>query len=251
MRMRFSAISLLFPLLVAACRAEPDEALPAPPPRPAAAAKKPAAPPPPGNAKDDPALTEPFRDDFERTDLGNDWSSTSYGAYFVKNGRMCIAKPRNHPIWLKRKLPTNVKVEFEATPSTANADVKVELFGDGCAFDTEGKDYTATAYVFVLGAHSNSEHWLTRLYEHGADAKKTPLVAGGSSIATSKLVAGTTYKVEIGRSEGKTVTFKVDGTPVHELADPQPLSGPGHDHFAFNGWDAPSCFDKLVITPLP
>ena len=30
-----------------------------------------------------------------------------------------------------------------------------------------------------------------------------------------------------------------------------PLSGGGHDHFAFNDWDVPACFDDLLITPYP
>jgi hypothetical protein len=34
------------------------------------------------------------------------------------------------------------------------------------------------------------------------------------------------------------------------MEDPAPLTGPGHDHFAFNGWDAPVCFDRLTVTPL-
>lgn len=245
---------LLFPIAAfsagAGCHAEPDDALPAPP-RPAAPPKKaPAQPLEPCTAKDDPPLGGAFTDSFDRTELGADWRSTSYGAYFLKNGRLCIAKPRNHPLWLKRKLPTNVKVEFDATPLTINADVKAELFGDGCAFDVEGRDYTATAYVAVLGAHNNSEHWLARMYEHGTDAKKTPLVAGAPSIASSKLTVNTTYHVELSRADGKTLVFRVDGTEVHQMVDPQPLEGAGHDHFGFNGWDAPSCFDKLAITPL-
>jgi hypothetical protein len=255
--MRVPALTLLFlplfPVLLSpsvGCRAEPDENLPAAPPR-VAPAKKQAPPPPACNANDDPLLSEPFTDSFDRTDLGADWNSTSYGAYFIRSNRLCIAKPRNHPLWLKRRLPANVKVEFDATPSSANADVKVELFGDGCSFDTEGRDYTATAYVAVLGAHSNSEHWLARMFEHGPEAKKTPLVTGGPSVAASKLIANTTYHVELARTDAKTVSFKVDGVLVHDMIDAQPLAGPGHDHFAFNGWDAPSCFDKLVITPLP
>ncbi len=252
---KISASSVLFPACLAiglaSCRAEPDDAVP-PAPRPAAApAKKPQPPAEPCKADQDPLLTEPFTDDFERGELGPDWNSTSYGAYFLKNGRLCIAKPRNHPLWLKRRLPTNVKVEFDASPSTANADVKAELFGDGCSFDRDGREYTATAYVAVLGAHANSEHWLARMFEHGSDAKKTPLVAGGPSIASSKLIQGTTYRVELSRTDGKTFSFKVNGVPIHEMVDDQPLAGAGHDHFGFNGWDAPSCFDRLTITPLP
>lgn len=242
----------VFPAFFAAgCRAEPDEVIAAPV-RPAAApaAKKPTQPLPPCEADKDPALSAPFTDGFDRAELGDDWRSTSYGAYFLKAGRLCISKPRNHPLWLKRKLPANVRVEFEAMPTTNNADIKAELFGDGCAFDQDGRDYTATAYVGVLGAHNNSEHWLARMFEHGPEAKKTPLVAGGASIATSKLILNTVYHVEFARTDGKTVTLKVDGVTIHEMTDPQPLTGVGHDHFGFNGWDAPSCFDKVTITPL-
>ncbi len=241
----------VFPAFACGCRAEPDEAVTTPT-RPTAVpvAKKPAQPLAPCDSDKDPVLAAPFTDGFDRGDLGDDWRSTSYGAYFMKAGRLCISKPRNHPLWLKRKLPANVRVEFEAMPNTNNADVKVELFGDGCAFDVDGRDYTATSYVAVLGAHNNSEHWLARMFEHGPEAKKTPLVAGGPSIANSKLILNTVYHVELARTDGKTVTLKVDGVSVHEMADPQPLMGAGHDHFGFNGWDAPSCFDKLTITPL-
>lgn len=240
----------LFPAIVS-CHAEPDDVVAAPVrANPVTVAKKPQQPLPPCDSAQDPPLTQAFTDGFERGELGDDWRSTSYGAYFLKAGRLCISKPRNHPLWLKRKLPTNVKVEFEATPTTNNADVKAELFGDGCAFDQDGKDYTATAYVAVMGAHNNSEHWLARMFEHGPEAKITPLVAGGPSIANSKAIINTTYHWELSRTDGKTVTFKVDGVTIHEMVDPQPLMGAGHDHFALNGWDAPACFDKVTVTPL-
>lgn len=247
---RTTLLSLALFLAIFSCKAEPDEVVAAPV-RPPPAVRKPAQPPPPCDSNKDPALTAPFTDNFDRSELGDDWRSTSYGAYFLRNNKLCIAKPRNHPLWLKRRLPNNVRIELDAIPTSANADIKTEVFGDGCAFDTEGKDYTATAYVFVLGAHANSEHWLARLYEHGPDAKKTNLLAGAPSIASGKLIAQTNYHLVIERSDAKTISMKVDGTLIHEMVDPEPLAGVGHDHFAINGWDAPSCFDNLVITPLP
>jgi hypothetical protein len=251
--MRLRLLTVLLPCVFPAflgCKAEPDEVVTAPP-RPPPPKKAPVQPLAPCDSKDDPALSAPFTDNFDRTDLGNDWRSTSYGAYFLRNNKLCISKPRNHPLWLKRKLPNNVRVEFDAQPTSASADIKAELFGDGCAFDNEGRDYTATAYVFVLGAHNNSEHWLARMYEHGPEAKKTQLLAGAPSMANAKLITQTVYKIALERSDAKTVSIKVDGTLIHEMNDPEPLGGTGHDHFAFNGWDAPSCFDNLVITPLP
>jgi hypothetical protein len=231
-----------------ACHAEPDDPNNGQKngnvPRKAA----PAAPPCSANA--DPALDEPFKDDFERGELGEDnWHSTSYGAYYIKGGKLCSSKPRNHPTWLRRRLPDNVKVEFDATPQSGNADVKAEIFGDGCAFDTAGGNYTSTGYVAVLGAHNNTEHWLVRLFEHGADAKKTPLV-GGTNIATSKLMSNSTYHVVLSRSDGKTLQLAVDGVTVHTFEDAHPLAGPGHDHFGFNGWEPPVCFDNLLVTPI-
>jgi hypothetical protein len=34
------------------------------------------------------------------------------------------------------------------------------------------------------------------------------------------------------------------------MDDPNPLEGRGHDHFAFNDWEANLSFDNLRITPL-
>jgi hypothetical protein len=34
------------------------------------------------------------------------------------------------------------------------------------------------------------------------------------------------------------------------MNDPEPLEGPGHDHFAFNDWEAELWFDNLHIQPL-
>lgn len=247
--------SALAPLAaLPACHAEPDDPATV---KAAASGKKGAAttanapPPAPCGAKDDPPLTAKFVDEFDRADLGTtDWYSTSYGAYSIRNGRVCTAKPKNHPLWLRRKLPANVRVEFDAVPLSANGDVKAELFGDGCGYDPNGGDYTSTGYVAVLGAHNNSEHWLARLFEHGPEAKQTPLIAGAPSIANAKLVQGTTYKFELARTDGKELRFLVNGTQIHAMTDPSPLLGEGHDHFAFDGWDAPVCFDHLTVTPL-
>ena len=38
---------------------------------------------------------------------------------------------------------------------------------------------------------------------------------------------------------------------MHELDDAEPLEGQGHEHFAFNDWDAELWFDDLVVRALP
>lgn len=234
--------------LLMQCRAEPD--LPTP------AQKNPASPrrlpPAPScNANGDPALSEAFQDNFDREELGPNWNLTASGAYFLRQGRVCTASPKNHPLWLKRKLPLNVRIAFEATALSTSADVKTEIFGDGCSFDRAGGNYLATSYVAVLGAHKNSEHWLARLDEHGQDVRRTVLQSTASTLASSKLTAQQTYRVELSRTNGRTLRFVVNEVEIHTFEDNQPLSGNGHDHFAFNGWDAPVCFDNLSVTPLP
>ena len=137
--LRFGSVMLL---AVAACHAEPDDGVTgqkAPP-------RKATPPPPPCDNASDPVLATPCSDDFDRPDLGEgDWRSTSYGAYVIKTGRLCPSKPKNHPLWLRRKLPQNARIEFEAMPQSASADVKAEIFGDGCAFDVDGREYLATS----------------------------------------------------------------------------------------------------------
>ncbi|MFI5300618.1 MAG: hypothetical protein ACHREM_21235 [Polyangiales bacterium] len=231
-----------------ACTPEPDDPAAAPKTAPV---KPKLNPPKECEGKNDPVLTAPYLDDFDRADLGADWRQTSFGAYTIKSGSVCTAKPKNHPLWLKKKLPANVRVEFDAKALTAEIDIKAELFGDGCAFDEAGRDYTATSYVAVLGAHKNTEDWLVRQFEHGKDARKTTLSPTGETIATSKVQANHSYHFELSRTDGREVRFVVDGVVVHAFDDPAPLVGLGHDHFAFNGWEAAVCFDKLAITPLP
>ena len=59
------------------------------------------------------------------------------------------------------------------------------------------------------------------------------------------------YRFRLERADGKTVRVWVNGTEMFTMSDPDPMSGPGHDHFAFNEWESPTCFDDLVVTPLP
>jgi hypothetical protein len=59
------------------------------------------------------------------------------------------------------------------------------------------------------------------------------------------------YRFKIERNDGKTVKFSVNGVEYLNYPDPDPLRGGGHDHFAFNDWDAKVCFDNVKVTPLP
>ena len=61
---------------------------------------------------------------------------------------------------------------------------------------------------------------------------------------------GQAYRFKIERADGKTLSWSVNNVEYFDLADPEPLTGAGHEHLGFNDWDAPVCFDNLKITPL-
>ncbi len=61
---------------------------------------------------------------------------------------------------------------------------------------------------------------------------------------------GQPYHFKVERTDGKKVEWSVNGAVYFDFADPEPLAGAGHEHFGFNDWEAPVCFDNLKITPL-
>jgi hypothetical protein len=179
-----------------------------------------------------------FRETFDGTELAKHWNNTG-GAYTVRDGKLRVQGARNRPLWLRRTLPRDVRIEFDVRSNSPDGDIKAEVFGDGVSKATEAS-YTATSYVVIFGGWSNKLNVLARLDEHGDDR-----VVGKAR----KVVQGQTYHMKIER-RGATIAAWVDGEPLVSMTDPDPLEGPGHDHFAFNNWQAELWFDNLVISPL-
>jgi hypothetical protein len=179
-----------------------------------------------------------FSDDFERSDLGDAWLNTG-GPWRLQDGVLKVEGARNKPLWLRRTLPHDVRIEFDARSDSPDGDIKIEVFGDG-ASKAESVSYTATSYVVIFGGWHNSLNVLARMNEHGDDRVVGP---------TYKLVPGQTYHMKIER-RGATITAWADDQQLASLSDSAPLSGVGHDHFAFNNWLTALTFDKLRIRPL-
>ena len=179
-----------------------------------------------------------FSDDFNRDDLGDAWHSTG-GPYRLKDGALTVEGARNKPLWLKRTLPRNVVIEFDARSDSPDGDIKVEVYGDGVS-KAETTSYTATSYVVVFGGWRNSLNVIARMNEHGDDRVVGP---------TYKVVPGRTYHMKIER-RGGTITAWADDHQLASMTDPEPLAGEGHDHFGFNNWQAALYFDNLRIRPL-
>jgi len=192
--------------------------------------------------KDPPPITQPWTDTFERDEPGTNYYQTGSG-YRVEGGALNAHGGHNKPLWLRKKLPRNVRVDLDAWSSSPDGDIKVELFGDGHSFDPDEGDYTSTGYVFIFGGWHNEKSIIVKGYEHGTDVTPPKL--------QPKVVAGKHYHWRIER-KGKVLTWWIDDmtTPFLTYDDPEPLIGAGHEYFAFSNWETDTWFDNLTITPL-
>jgi hypothetical protein len=189
-------------------------------------------PPPPG----------PFADNFDRDTLGEDWNVTHPSAVKLENGALTVRMAHNRPVWLKRPIPTNATIEFDAWTDDPQGDIKVEAWGDGRSFYVGDLrlQYTATGYVFILGGWRNTQSVIARQTEHTPNRA----VRDGKAV-----MPGKRYHFTITRRDG-TIDWSLDGQPFLSLRDPSPLEGPRHQFFGFSGWETKVHFDNLKIQPL-
>jgi hypothetical protein len=190
--------------------------------------------------REQPAITQATTWDFE-AGLGDAFYATGDG-YHAERGALSARGAHNHPLWLRNKLPHDVRIDLEAWSTSRDGDLKVEVFGDGHSFDPDGGRYTATGYEVIFGGWHNSRSIIARLDEHGTEmaARNEPRVAPNQH-----------YHWRIERRRNIIAWFIDDlATPFLRYEDPRPLDGAGHEYFGFNNWEADTWFDNLVITPL-
>lgn len=191
-----------------------------------------------------------FEDGFEREAIGRNYRTSASSAWRIDEGSVCAHSPRNQPLWLARRLPKNARIEFDAVSHSADGDIKVEAWGDGRSAATTTSYTNATSYLFIYGGWRNTLHVLARRNEHGKDRRELRVDPDGEDPRTLPVFAGQSYHFVIERRDGRTVSMSVDETEILSFVDSAPLDGPGHDHFAFNAWEAQVCFDNLNILPL-
>ena len=195
----------------------------------------------------DPPLHAPFEDTFERAALGPRWRALSR-VWHIQGGALCAAGAHNRGVWLRRRLPTNATISFDATSYAPEGDIKVELWGDGYSGARSMSYHDASGYIVIFGGWKNHLHVLARLDEHKSDRKWLALVPGADTFRTRPVATGRRYHFELQRRDGRTLKWSVDGHPIHEFVDNKPLTGAGHDHFGFNDWTSHVCFDNLRVT---
>lgn len=192
-------------------------------------------------AKDPPPITSVWYDGFERAELGDGYRATG-GGYGIVAGQVSAKGAHNHPLWLRRKLPRNARIEFDAWSTEQRGDIKVEIYGDGESYDPDGGRYTASGYEVIFGGWYNTKSIIARMDEHGTQMAER---------ADVKVIPGKHYHWRIERTVA-TVKWFIDDMekPFLEYVDPHPLEGAGHEYFALNNWETDTWFDNLVITPL-
>lgn len=217
---------------------------------PAAVTSPPTTTPAPAFPDALPVLTAPFRDEFERAEVGDDYYATGH-AFRIEGGRLCVKGARNHPLWLRHRLPTNARIHVEAEAASPDGDIKLEAWGDGRSAATSVSYTNATSYVAILGGWKNRFHVLARLDEHASDRQQLLIEPGSDDPRQQPVAARHRYRLKLERSDGHTVRFWADDVELASIDDPRPLAGAGHAHFAFNDWETPVCFDHLLVEPLP
>jgi hypothetical protein len=190
---------------------------------------------------DPPPITERWVDDFSRDQIGNNYLPTSE-VYRVKGGELWAHGAYNHPLWLRKKLPHDVEVEFDCWSRSSDGDIKVEIFGNGESYDRDRGAYTSTGYVAVLGGWNNTRSILARGDEHGAKLAESKV---------PRVELNRRYHWKLSR-RGSRLSWFVDDMkkPFLTFTDPEPLEGDGHLYFGFNNWASDTRFVNLVITPL-
>jgi hypothetical protein len=189
--------------------------------------------------KDPPPVTESWTDNFERTRFGTDYFPTGTG-YKIVDGKLSAHGAHNHPLWLRKKLPHDVRVEFDCWSTEQRGDIKVELMGDGHSFDPDGGRYMASGYEIIFGGWYNAKSIIARMDEHGHDmAERTDI----------KVVPNQHYHWKIER-RGNKISWWIDGMSFLVYDDPHPLENAGHEYLGFNNWETDTWFDNLVVTPL-
>jgi hypothetical protein len=226
----------------------------------------------------------PLEDKFDRATLGDAYWSNG-GLWRIVDGQVFSPGVGNNPLWLKARLPPDVRVEFDTRSEGPDGDIKWEMYGDGRTH--------STGYLFLFGAWHNRESRIAKLDEHAftqeeiraqlaalarpyprqldfIDWVRQPLVEWSARRELEKISQGKyfdrdtpfvvkrtdlkverahTYHVVVTRKSG-VLRWELDGRPALEMVDPAPLNGTGHDRFGFSSWSNDTYFDNLKITPL-
>lgn len=188
----------------------------------------------------DPRLDKAFTEHFDAAELDPELWRPTAPVYKIRDGALFVEGAHNRPLWLQRRIPCDVRIDFTAWSDSSEGDIKVEVLGDGRSSARSEGNYTASGYVIVFGGWSNTVNTIARKDEHNARLKED-----GETVVE----AGKRYQFSIRIKHGR-ISWYLDGRPFMEVEDPEPLCGPGNEYFGFSNWGTPVHFDDLSIVPL-
>lgn len=167
-------------------------------------------------AKAGPEWTLIFHDDFERQELGDQWTVLS-GKWEIEGGRLFVSPWEtggSREILLARDVTgcQRIEVDVEVPEDYEAADIAPMIH--------VGPTGYASGYLLQFGGASNTMNLLRRLGV-GLDEEDRPLIQPGR---THRLVA---------ELDGHQVRLLVDGKPVLAYSDDEPLLGEGHTQCGF------------------
>ena len=176
-----------------------------------------------------------FLDDFERTTLGEDWT-TRHDGWRIVDGSLYDESAKNAGVWLRQPLPEKVRVSFKIRSASMPAgtpfpgDLKCEAFAT--------RQEHQAGYVFINGGWSNQLDVIARLDEHGTDRKEQP---------AAQVEPDAWVQWDIVRVGGAIHWFR-GGALLMSYPDPKPIDG---HYFGFNNWASRASFDDLAVFQLP
>ncbi|MGM0575704.1 MAG: hypothetical protein ACQEXJ_08250 [Myxococcota bacterium] len=189
-----------------------------------------------GTAEEDPSAlleggTLVFSDDFEREDLGDDWT-TEHEGWRIVDGELGSTAAENEGLWLADELPEHARIEFDARSlplpggKPFPGDIKAEVFAEEP--EHEG------GYVIINGGWNNRLDVIARKDEHGTDRRERP---------AAEVEPGKTYRWAIARRDGTLYWFR-DGELQMRYPDANPVRG---RYFGFNNWRTNVRYDDLAV----
>jgi hypothetical protein len=193
-----------------------------------------------GCHKQDELIVTALSDAFDRAEIGDGWRESG-GSYRIENGELLADGARHHPLWLRKRLPPDVAIEFDARTTGDGGDIRIVLYGDGKSANPDRDGCQSSGYALVFGGWKNKLSVLCR----GDQADGGHLRAR----ADWPVVAGRDYHFYVTR-KGGLLSWYIAGHEMTEWNDPKPLGGPGHEAFGFDGGNEKVYFDNLTITPL-
>ena len=176
-----------------------------------------------------------FEDQFERSDVGEQWLVKHAGEWTIDNGALkatIIAEEatRNQGVWLNKPLPDKVRVVFQSRSLSKVGDTKCEIFA------TEAKH--EAGYSVIFGGWSNTINTITRRGEH----EPQRVVQSEHQ----KVEQGRTYTWTVVRND-HVVRWYIDGKFMIAYDDPSAVRG---HFFGFNNWATDLRFDNVQVYAL-